>query len=129
MTTTLLDADRVPPTIRRSASATFVFPVTDVSVSPTVAKNLTGATEVSFVIGHDRNSPSPDLVLTLDDVPETVSHDSAGGNITVQIAKAVTETLPVGTRWCELWITDAAGRRELVGEGACAIHDTLLPVA
>lgn len=128
MTTTLLDADGNPPTIRRGESFKFTFAVTDPSISPTAPKNLTGALEVSFMIGFDRTAIERDLILTLADSPTTVSHDDDGGNVTVQGSAEQSEALPYGTRWCELWITDATGQRRLVGEGACPVHDTMATV-
>lgn len=125
MTTTLIDDAGNPPTIRRGTSPTFVFAVEDLSASPTAPKNLTGATEVSFAIARHRGAPVRDLLLTLG---QGVSHDDAGGNVTVVLSAAQTEALAYGDRWCELWITDSQGRRDLVGEGACQVFDNLVGV-
>jgi hypothetical protein len=122
VTTTLIDADGNPPTIRRGTSPTFVFPIEDLTVSPTQPKNLTGASEVAFCIARYAGAQSLDLSLTLG---TGTSHDGVGGNVTVVMTKEQTETLPYGHRWCELWITDNAGRRDIVGEGECVIMDNL----
>jgi hypothetical protein len=122
MTTTLADAAGNPPTIRRGTSPTFTFAVKNPDGTP---KNLVGATEATFAIAFDRNPAARDLQLTLGD---GVTHDGADGNVTVAFTKEQTDALPVGNRWCELWLTDFAGSRDLVGEGKIAIIETLVTV-
>jgi hypothetical protein len=113
--------------IRRGTSPTLVFAVTDRSTG--AAKNLTGASEISFAIGAGRSATERDLILSLTDPSPPVSHDGSAGNVTVQITAAQTEALTTGTRWCELWITDINGKTDLVAEGNCTVYDTLITVA
>ena len=122
MTTFLIDANGNPPTIRRGTTPTFTFAVKNPDGTP---KNLLGATEATFAIAFDRNPAARDLQLTLG---SGVSHDGTGGNVTVVFTASQTEALPLGLRWAEIWITDSAGRRDLVGEGKCPILETLVTV-
>jgi hypothetical protein len=61
-----------------------------------------------------------------------VTHDGAGGHVTVVLTAAQTELLPapggIGKRWAELWVTDLEGRRDLVAAGPCFVYDTLIYV-
>lgn len=123
MTTRLVDADGKKLEIRRGTSPTLVFTVTDKNTGS--AKNLAGATEVTFVIGSSSAATARDLIMTLAD---GVTHTGVLGVVSVPLTDEQTEALTVGRRWCELWIKDANGVRDLVGEGDCLVRNTLINV-
>lgn len=128
MTTTLLDTNGDPLMIRRGTSPTHTFQVYEQGT--TTPKNLTGASEVTFVIAFDRNAASRDLMLTLGN---GITHNDAGGLVSVSMTAQQTEALGITgisavNRWCEIWITDSQGRRDLVGEGPCIIYDSTVTV-
>lgn len=123
MTTQLIDIDGQRLTIRRGTSPTHVFQVYEQGT--TTPKNLVGATETTLAIGFDQNTVVRDLMLTLGN---GVTHNGAGGLISVSFTTVQTEALPVGLRWAELWITDSSGRRDLSGAGPAIITDSMITV-
>ena len=123
MTTRLRDINGDRLTLRRGTSPTLIFAV--VEAGTTTPKSLIGATEVSLAIGAKNSAAARTLLITLE---EGITHDGAGGLVTVTLTAAQTEALPVGTSWAELWITDSTGQRDLAGAGACAVVDTLITV-
>ena len=126
MTATLRDANGNVPIIRRGESVTWTFHVIDYDQTPPGDKNLAGSTENTLIISADRSQTAIDLTLTLG---SGVSNDGVDGNITVVLTKEQTKSLPTGRRWIELWVTDAFGAREAVGEGHTLIYDTVLEEA
>jgi hypothetical protein len=123
VTTTLIDTTGQPLTIRRGSSPTHTFNILEAGT--TNPKNLIGATEVTFVIAAGRRATKRDLMLTLGN---GTSHNGAGGVVSVAMTAAQTEGLPDGDRYCELWVTDLEGRRDVVGEGLCKVLNTLVTV-
>ena len=122
MTSKLVDDKGRHLTIRRGTSPSHTFAIT--VEGTTQPKNLTGATEVTLAIASSREATTRDLTLTLDG---GVSHTGTGGVVTVTLTDAQTEGLAARKMgWAELWITDAAGRRDLVAEGRCEVLDTLI---
>lgn len=122
MTSKLVDDKGRHLTIRRGTSPSHTFAIT--VEGTTEPKNLMGAIEVTFAIASSREAAARDLMLTLDN---GVSHNGTGGVVTVSFTKDQTEGLAARKMgWAELWITDAAGRRDLVAEGRCEVLDTLI---
>lgn len=121
MTTELLDSAGKRLTIRRGTTPSPTFAVK--VAGTTTPKSLIGASEVSLAIGTSPAATSRLLLLTLAD---GITHDGAGGVVTAAFSAEQTEALPVGQLWAELWVTDAAGVRDLVGAGVCAVLDTLI---
>ena len=122
MTTTLLDADGNPPTVRRGTSPTMTFAIKNADGT---AKNLTGATEASFAVARAANATTRLLLIELGN---GVSHDGDAGNVSVTFTDLQTEALPPGPLWCELWITDFTGLRDLPGAGSFIVYDSLVTV-
>lgn len=123
MTSPLVDIAGATLSIRRGTSPTHTFAIKN---RDGTAKNLVGATEITFAVAESRDAEIRDLQVLLG---AGTSHDGESGIVTLVLTATQTESLPIGMRWCELWITDSIGRRDVVGEGWCPVYDTLVAVS
>jgi hypothetical protein len=116
-----LDSDGNTIQWRRGTSPTHTVQVYEKGT--TNPKNLTGATEIAFAMGAARGATARQLLLNMSD---GITHNGAGGVISIPFSTAQTEAMTPGRPWCELWITDSAGRRDLILEGLGEVFDTLI---
>ena len=121
MTQYFRDRDGRPLTIVRGSARTDRYHVHDLQGNP---KDLTGATECSFLLAASPSAEALDLHLTLGN---GVAHTSSDGAVVVEISTAQTEALPLGELWGELVIRDAAGTRDAIG-GMVRVVDSLVTV-
>jgi len=120
MPTDFRDTENNLPIVYRNTTAALIFNIIDEDEQP---YDLTGALDITFVIGEYAGASARDLQVNL---VSGITHGDVNGQINVILTDTQTGSLPIGDRWCDLFLRDADNVVSLLASGKITIKDNMI---